>query len=56
MVTDKARINSRGVVGVPYKHIDVSSKKPDQFLFLFGRQFRADLKELLRVIVNGDLI
>ena len=56
MVTNKARINSRGVVGVPCKYIDIFSEKSDQFLFFLRRQLRADLKELLRVVVDSDLI
>ena len=56
MVTNEARINSRGVIGVPGEHVDIFSEKSDQFLLFLRRQFRADLKELLRVVVDSDLI
>ena len=56
MVANKARINARGIVGVPSKYIDISFEKSDQFLFFLRRQLRADLKKLLRVVVDSDLI
>ena len=56
MVTNEARINSRGIVGVPSEYIDIFSEKSDQFLLFLRGQFRADLKELLRVIVDSNLI
>ena len=55
VVTNKARINPRGVVSVPCKHIDISSQKPDQFLFFLRRQLGADLEKSLWVIVNDKI-
>ena len=56
MVKNKARINSQGVVGIPCKHIDISSEKSDQFLFFLGRQLGADLEKLLRIVVDSEFI
>ena len=56
VVTNKDGIDAQGVVGVPCEHVDIFSKKSDQFLLFLRRQFRADLKELLRVVVDSDLI
>ena len=55
MVTNKARVNPRGIISILCKHIDISSQKPDQFLFFLRRQLEADLEKYLRVIVNDKL-
>ena len=56
MVTDKARIDARGVVGVPCEHVNIFFKKSDQFLLFLRGQFRADQEELLRVVVDSDFV
>ena len=55
MVTYKARVNPRGIIGVPCKHINISSQKNDQLLFFLRRQLEADLEKSLRAIVNDKL-
>ena len=56
VVTNKARIDARGVVGVPCEHVDIFSKKSDQLLLFLRGQFRTDQEELLRVIVDSDFV
>ena len=55
MVTNKAKVNPRGIVSDPCKHIDISFQKPDQFLFFLRRQLGADLEKSLPVIVNDKI-
>ena len=56
MVTDKDRIDARGVVGVPREYVSIFSKKSDQFLLFLRGQFRADQEKLLRVAVDSDFV
>jgi len=56
VVTNKAEINSRGVVGVLCKHIHISSEKSDQFLFFLRRQLGADLEKFLWIAVDSEFI
>ena len=55
MVANKARVNPRGVVNVPCKHINISSQESDQLIFFFRRQLGADLEKSLQVVIDDKL-
>ena len=55
MMVDEIRVHPRGLISVPCKHINVSSKEFQQLFLLLRRQLSPDLKELLQITTYNKI-